>query len=107
VALMALMDDGNVVHTTDDQWGITLPLPWGPPSPSANPTDPPGVSGYTFRISFLPVPPAPGVSTTLPPTYWAQEVRQYLGVGAGDQILADPDRDAQPGHLGHHHLSDT
>jgi hypothetical protein len=88
---------GTQTSTTGSGWGIGIPNnDWGPVTPPTydpnNPTHTFGVSGYTFRVYFLPppsLPPGPGI---LPPNYWAQEL--YYGLtnagqtGAGG--LLDP-----------------
>jgi hypothetical protein len=61
----------NSTNTTTTGWGIAIPSPIGPPSVSV----PSAMSGYTFRLYFLP-PPAP--PSKLAPNYWVQELQTQL-----------------------------
>jgi hypothetical protein len=80
-AQVKLMAGSTVTHesTTDENtesgWSVSLSETWGPTLPG---TDPNAVTKYDFRIFFLPVPTAP---STLPPTYWTQELIKYMPKG--------------------------
>ena len=81
-AQVSMLAGSTVTHesTTDENtesgWSVSLSETWGPTLPSK---DPNAVTKYDFRIFFLPVPTAP---STLPPTYWTQELIKYMPGGS-------------------------
>jgi hypothetical protein len=87
------VDTGKFEQTSTDEWGIELAQGWGPGTAASNAKG--AFASYTFRIYFLPVIPGPS-PTAAPVNTWTQELRQYLGRGAGDTLEVTLKQKADP-----------